>query len=579
MDESQLATILLRDTAITREQIESALESQRLEGGLLVEILLKNKFISEEELLRAQAMQLGVEFVSSPDPDDVDGELLSDLPINYAKNHMVLPFHRVNGFIKVVTASPNAVYAVDDLRTMLGAEVLPVLSTSEKVLDLINRVYAKRTSAVDLDEENEEFHSDSEELVDIIDVTDEAPIIRWVNSLIFQAVKERASDIHIEPGERDIVVRYRIDGVLYETRRAHKNYGASIIARVKIMAGLNIAEKRLPQDGRIRRRIAGKDIDMRVATAPTAKGERITIRLLDRTSVMVDLDSIGMGPDHYNAVTEIIHRPHGILLVTGPTGSGKTTTLYSALSKINTPDKNILTVEDPVEYQIEGISQTQVNPKIELTFASGLRSFLRHDPDVILVGEIRDLETAEIAIQASLTGHLVFSTVHTNDAAGGITRLVEMEVEPFLVASSIIGLLAQRLVRTICPECKKLRPPTEEEVDRLGMTMEQFVAAGGRDYGFPDEQRPPPPPGMVYQAAGCSACMDTGYTGRTGIYELLMIDDEIRALVLRNADASTIKRAAVAKEMRTLRQDGARKVLAGWTTIEEVMRVTADDAG
>ena len=579
MQEQQLANILLRDTAITRDQIDSALEAQRLEGGMLMDILLKNKFVSEDDLLRALAMQLGVEFVAKPSADHVDGDLVQDLPINYAKQHMVLPYHRDNGSIKVVMADPRAVHAADDLRTILGSEVLPVLSPSEEVLDLINKVYARRTSAVDLDEDNEEFAGDSEELVDIIDVTDEAPIIRWVNSLIFQAVKERASDIHIEPGERDIVVRYRIDGVLYETRRAHKNYGASIVARIKIMAGLNIAEKRLPQDGRIRRRIAGKDIDMRVATAPTSKGERITVRLLDRSTVMVDLDKIGMGGAILDKIHEIIVRPHGILLVTGPTGSGKTTTLYSALSKINTPDKNILTVEDPVEYQIEGISQTQVNPKIELTFASGLRSFLRHDPDVILVGEIRDLETAEIAIQASLTGHLVFSTVHTNDAAGGISRLVEMNVEPFLVASSLVGLLAQRLVRTVCPECKKLRPPTDEEVERLGMTMEQFTAMGGQDYGFVDPERPPPPPGMVYAAPGCQACMDTGYAGRTGIYELLMIDDEVRSLVLKNADASAIKQEAVSKGMTTLRHDGALKVLAGWTTVEEVMRVTAEDSG
>jgi general secretion pathway protein E len=275
---------------------------------------------------------------------------------------------------------------------------------------------------------------------------------------------------------------------------------------------------------------------------------------------------------------DLILRPHGILLVTGPTGSGKTTTLYSAISKINTPDKNILTIEDPVEYQIEGISQTQVNPKIELTFANGLRSFLRHDPDVILVGEIRDLETAEIAIQASLTGHLVFSTVHTNDAAGGITRLVEMQVEPFLVASSLIALLAQRLVRTVCPECKRVRPPTEEEVSRLGMSMEQFRDLGGQTFGFDDPQRPPPPPGMVYQSSGCPACMATGYSGRIGIFEMLLMDDVIRAMVLKDTDAATIKRIAVERGMRTLRMDGARKVIAGLTTIEEVMRVTAEDA-
>jgi general secretion pathway protein E len=578
MDDAQLATILLRDTSLTRDQLDSALESQRLEGGMLVDILLKNRALPEEELLRAVAMQLGVEYLASLDPEDVDNELVADLPINYVKTHLVLPFHRMNGAIKVVMADPRAMFAADDLRTLLGAEVLPVLSTSEKVLDLINKVYAKRTSTVDL-EEGDEFEGEGEELVDIIDVTDEAPIIRWVNSLIFQAVKERASDIHVEPGDKEVVVRYRIDGVLYETRRANRNYAASITARVKIMAGLNIAEKRLPQDGRIRRRIAGKDIDMRVATAPTAKGERITIRLLDKTAVLVDMSEVGMGPDHLASMEEIIHRPHGILLVTGPTGSGKTTTLYSAISRINTPDKNILTVEDPVEYQIEGISQTQVNPKIDLTFASGLRSFLRHDPDVILVGEIRDLETAEIAIQASLTGHLVFSTVHTNDAAGGITRLVEMQVEPFLVASSVIGLLAQRLVRKVCPECKEISPPTEEELARLGYTPEDFFAAAGQDFGFHDPERPPPPAGMVYRTRGCSACMGTGYSGRTGIYELLQMDDDIRNMVLKDTDANTIKKMAVERGMRTLRQDGACKVLSGWTTIEEVMRVTQEDAG
>jgi len=576
MDDAQLATILLRDTSLTRDQLDSAIESQRLEGGMLVDILLKNRALSEEELLRAVAMQLGVEYLATLDPEDVDGELLANLPINYVKAHLVLPFHRTNGAIKVVMADPRAVFAADDLRTILGAEVQPVLSTSAKVLDLINKVYAKRTSSVDL-EEGEEFAGEAEELVDIIDVTDEAPIIRWVNSLIFQAVKERASDIHVEPGDKEVAVRYRIDGVLYEARRANRNYAASITARVKIMAGLNIAEKRLPQDGRIRRRIAGKDIDMRVATAPTAKGERITIRLLDKTAVLVDMSEVGMGLDHLATMEEIIHRPHGILLVTGPTGSGKTTTLYSAISRINTPDKNILTIEDPVEYQIEGISQTQVNPKIELTFASGLRSFLRHDPDVILVGEIRDLETAEIAIQASLTGHLVFSTVHTNDAAGGITRLVEMQVEPFLVASSLIGLLAQRLVRKICPECKQISPPTEEELARLGFSLQEFRDAAGRDYGFNDPLRPAPPIGMVYRCAGCSACMGTGYSGRTGIYELLPMDDDVRNLVLKDTDSNTIKKLGVEKGMRTLRMDGARKVISGWTTIEEVMRVTQED--
>jgi general secretion pathway protein E len=577
MDETQLSTILLRDTSLTRDQLDAAHETQRLEGGALVDVLLKDRVLTEEQILRAQSMQLGIEVTAVLDPEEVDSALVAELPINFAKNHLVLPIHRDNGAIKVVMSDPRSLHAADDLRTMLDAQILPVLASSEKVLDLINKVYSKQTNAVDL-EENEEFEGEAEELVDIIDVTDEAPIIRWVNSLIFQAVRERASDIHVEPGEREVVVRYRIDGLLYETRRANRNYAASITARVKIMAGLNIAEKRLPQDGRIRRRIAGKDIDMRVATAPTAKGERITIRLLDKTTVLLDLNDIGMGADHLTQMDEIIHRPHGILLVTGPTGSGKTTTLYSAISQINTPDKNILTIEDPVEYQIEGVSQTQVNPKIELTFANGLRSFLRHDPDVILVGEIRDHETAEIAIQASLTGHLVFSTVHTNDAAGGITRLVEMQVEPFLVVSSLIGLLAQRLVRTVCPECKKLRPPTEEELGRLGLGTEEFMASAGKDFGFNDSDRPAPPQGMVYQATGCSACMGTGYAGRIGIYELLPLTEEIRAVVLKDTDANIIKRLAVEQGMRTLRMDGARKIISGLTTIEEVMRVTQEDS-
>jgi general secretion pathway protein E len=395
---------------------------------------------------------------------------------------------------------------------------------------------------------------------------------------MFQAVKERASDIHIEPREKELLVRYRIDGVLYEHKRANRNFINSIISRVKIMAGLNIAEKRLPQDGRIRRKIAGKEIDMRVATVPTPHGERITIRLLDRSSVLLELADIGFAEDHLVGIEELIHRPHGIVLVTGPTGSGKTTTLYSCLSKINTPDLNILTVEDPVEYQLEGISQVQVNPKIELTFASAIRSFLRHDPDVIMVGEIRDSETAGMAITASLTGHLVFSTIHTNDSAGAITRLVDMGIEPFLVVSSLCGLLAQRLVRRVCPECRVLHRPTPEELEKVGINPEGFFA-GTLPMPFLKTSMKPPPAGMLYNAnpTGCPRCSKTGYTGRTGIYELLPIDDQIRQLALKNADSGKVKKAAVAAGMRTLREDGALKVRAGITTIEEVLLVTAED--
>jgi general secretion pathway protein E len=575
---SELSTILLRDTGLTRAQLDEAQQTMRVEGGTLTEVLLTSKALPEDDLLRAVAQQQGLAFSSKLELDEVDGELVEPLPITYAKTHLVLPLHREDGTIKVAMANPDAIFAADDLRTMLDGEITPVLANSEQVLELINRTYAKlQTGGVDL-EDDDEFAGNNEEQVDILDSTDDAPIIKWVNSLIFQAVKERASDIHIEPGEREVVVRYRIDGVLYEQKEAPRNAAASITARVKIMAGLNIAEKRLPQDGRIRRRIAGKDIDMRVATAPTARGERITIRLLDKTAVVLNLADIGFGPDHLREMDELIRRPNGIVLVTGPTGSGKTTTLYASLSEINTPDKNILTIEDPVEYQLEGISQTQVNSKIDLTFASGLRSFLRHDPDVIMVGEIRDLETAEIAIQASLTGHLVFSTLHTNDAPGAITRLIDMDVEPFLVASSVLALLAQRLVRKICPECKELKPVTADEVAGLGMSMDEYRESAGKDFGFHDDRRPPPPAGMAYHAAGCSSCLNTGYSGRLGIYELLPMDDMVRSAVLKRTDANTIKRAAIAGgAYRTLRQDGASKILSGLTTIEEVMRVTQED--
>ena len=482
----------------------------------------------------------------------------------------------------VAVADPTAVDVIDAVSVLIGEPVEPVVAASHKIVDHINKTYTRvRGGGGELEEgvkkgdvEEEDFQS--EELVDMLDANDEAPIIRWVNSLMFQAAKDRASDIHIEPGERDITVRYRVDGNLREAKHAPKKFQASIVARVKIMAGLNIAEKRLPQDGRIRRKMAGKDVDMRVATVPTAGGERITIRLLDRSSVLLGLADIGFANDQLKTIRDIIKRPHGILLVTGPTGSGKTTTLYACLSEINAPDINILTIEDPVEYQLEGISQTQVNSKIDLTFASGLRSFLRQDPDVIMVGEIRDRETAEVAITASLTGHLVFSTVHTNDAAGGITRLVDMGIEPFLVASSLVGLLAQRLVRRPCYKCTRAVRPSEEILAELGLDPAIFYAGG---YRFPDVKGMRPcPPGTVFEPVGCPECNELGYRGRTGIYELLMINDKVRRLALAKSDAGAIRNAAIEDGMVALRADGARKVVLGMTTPEEVLLVTAESS-
>jgi general secretion pathway protein E len=568
---------------LTPESIEQAAATQKEEGGRIGEILLKMRAITEEDLLQALGFQLGIAYSADLKADDVDVDLATSIPIGFAKSHRLLVVKRDGDSAMVATADPLEIGAFDDLRMQLSLEVQPFLVPSQKILDVINDIYGRRADkGGDLakDQDEDEMEGGSEELVDILEITDEAPIIRWVNSLLFNAVKERASDIHIEPGEKEVLVRYRIDGELYETRRAARQFMPSIISRVKIMAGLNIAEKRLPQDGRIRRKIAGKDIDMRVATAPTVKqGERITIRLLDRESVLHDLADIGFGDDHLRQMDDLIHKPHGILLVTGPTGSGKTTTLYACLAKINAPDLNILTIEDPVEYQLDGISQTAVNEKIDLTFATGLRSFLRHDPDVIMVGEIRDRETSEIAIQASLTGHLVLSTIHTNDAAGAITRLVDLGVQPFLVASSLMALLAQRLVRRVCVECRELYRPDDEDLASIGIDPVAFGQGKARRAHFKGDEAWAPPPGMLFRAkdGGCSVCLGAGYKGRTAIYELLIIDEKIRQLTVKNADAQSIKTQATKAGMRTLREDGAQKVMAGMTTTAEVLMITTQD--
>jgi len=566
--DERLGEILLKRGVIDGEALGSALAAQAEKGGRLGELLIVQKTLTEDQLLQALAEQLELHLNEKLDDKAIPDELITKVPINFAKQYKLVPLSTgEDGTVRVAAADPLQVAAIDDLAVLLNAPVEVELASSTVIMDAINRAYdrgsAHAAAAMDqLAEENlDTFAQDIEEAVDLLDAEDEAPIIRLVNSLISQSVKEHASDIHIEPGERDLVVRFRIDGILYEKIRPPKKLQASIISRVKIQAGLNIAEKRLPQDGRIRIKIAGKDIDIRVATAPTTYGERVTMRLLDRSNVVLDLTDLGFSPDHLQTMHGLIKRSHGIILVTGPTGSGKTTTLYAALTVINQPDLNILTIEDPVEYQLEGISQTQVNAKISLSFATGLRSFLRHDPDVIMVGEIRDLETAEIAIQAALTGHLVLSTVHTNDAPGAITRLVDMGVEPFLVASSMIGILAQRLVRTLCPDCKESYTASEEEIKQLGLSPEMVG-----------------PKPKFWRGRGCPNCFGTGYLGRTGIYELMLPTDEIRQLILQNVDSGTIKRKAQLNGMRTLREDGARKVLAGITSSAEILRVTSEDA-
>ena len=562
----RLGELFVQRGLATEAAVSDALAEQKKKGGRIGEILVAKKVATEEALAQMLAEQMSLPYSATIDDREVPDELIRTLPINFAKQHFVLPFRRVDGSVEVFAGDPLRVSALDDLSLLLGAPLLLTIAPTTRIIDAINKVYDRGTAHAEAameelkNEDLSSVESDIEQIVDIIDAEDEAPIIRLVNSLLSQSVKEHASDIHFEPFEVNLSVRFRIDGVLYEKIKPPKKLQASITSRIKIMAGMNIAEKRLPQDGRIRIKLAGRDIDIRVAAVPTVYGERITMRLLDRSSILLDLRDLGFAQDTYKGIDSMIHKSYGIMLVTGPTGSGKTTTLYACLNRINSPDLNILTIEDPVEYQLEGVSQVQVNHKIDLSFANGLRSFLRHDPDVIMVGEIRDRDTAEIAIQASLTGHLVLSTVHTNDAAGAVTRLVDMGVEPFLIASSLIGVLAQRLVRQICSGCRQEYTPTPEVLREIGVKVENLA-------------KPP----QLYRGTGCPKCVGTGYRGRSGIYEFFPIDDDVRQGILQKIDSATLKKIPVSKGMRTLREDGVKKVLAGITTVEELLTVTQED--
>lgn len=597
--ERYVGEILVRQGALPRERIEDLLALAQEKGVRLVDIVIATQAADEGAVVRALANEVGMELADPIKPDQIPAELVEKVPIQFARQHRVLPIGWRNGSVLVAVADPLEVFAIDDLRALLRAPIETVAARPQAIVDAINTVYERKDAHLDhKKEEGEEDAAQADELQDILDLTDEAPIIRWVNNLLYQAVKERASDIHIEPEEREVLVRFRVDGELRVVKTADRKFMPSIIARVKIMAGMNIAEKRLPQDGRISRKVAGSSIDVRVSTIPTSRGfERIVMRILNKESVKLDLADLGFSPDHYALMSELITRPDGIILVTGPTGSGKTTTLYGCLNKINHPNLNILTAEDPVEYEIGGIHQVHVNAKIGLSFANALRAFLRQDPDVIMVGEIRDKETAEIAIHASLTGHLVMSTIHTNNAPAAVTRLVEMEIEPFLVRSTVIGVLAQRLVRCLCRECRVPAEITDVELAQLEIDPESLATRArkqiSRAYRLPGQEalfdrearwaetvlaqhggRP-----VVYRAQGCERCGGSGYSGRLGIYELMMMDDTVGALVLKNADATTIRRAATSQGMRVLREDGARKVIEGSTTVEEVLAATQADVG
>ena len=524
--------------------------------------LLRKKVIGEVPLLKIMAQHFKLPFRAQLPMESIDISFTQAISIQYLKKHKIVPL--ITGQDAVIAVNDPADFQpVDDLRHLLKSPDLPiVLAPQEAITAAINMAYdMSRASAKDYFEELNESATDDliskiDETADLLDETSDAPIIKLVNLLFSGAIKDRASDIHVEPYSANLKVRYRIDGILYDILNLPRRIQSPLVSRIKIMAKLNIAEKRLPQDGRIEIKIADRLVDIRVSILPTAFGERVVLRLLDKTSNILMLSDLGMHDERIKLLNKLIKSPYGIILVTGPTGSGKTTTLYAALSTINRPEINIITIEDPIEYQIDGVGQIQVNPKIDLTFAAGLRSIVRQDPDVILIGEIRDRETAEIAIQSSLTGHLVFSTLHTNDAASAVTRLIDMGIEPFLATSSIIAIIAQRLVRVLCPHCKEVYVPDEETLGNLG--LDQSVLNNN----------------TFYRKKGCNLCMHTGFRGRTAIFEILIVDEDIKRLVLKTSDANQLNELALKQGMITLQRDGIDKVLHGITTTEEVLRVT-----
>lgn len=555
-----LGEILLQCTELTEEKLSEALKIKEKTGGRLGDILIKKKYILPHELMKAVCMQVGIEYRENLDPTNIDTNIIKDISINYAKSQGILPIEKTDSEVVIVLEDPFNLDAIKDMGLIFkGLNIHPVISSPMRVQDAINRVYERVAGQrIENISEEEDDDYDLEGPIDILDATeDEAPVIRFVNSVIHRAVKEKASDIHFEPFEKEVMIRYRVDGVLRDILHQPKKVHAAISSRIKIMGNLDIAEKRLPQDGRIFRKVAGKEIDIRLSTIPTQFGERLVMRILEKSSELMSLQKLGFDQEALSIIDKLIFSENGILLITGPTGSGKSTTMAAALSKRNNPNVNILTVEDPIEYQLHGVGQVQVNAKIGLSFASALRSFLRQDPDIIMVGEIRDTETADLAITAALTGHLVFSSMHTNASAGSFPRMIDMGIEPFLVASSVQGVLAQRLVRKVCTDCRESYQASNLELKELRVS-----AIKG--------------PITLYREKGCPKCNHTGYSGRINVYEILIMNDAIRSLIMDQSDASKIRKAAVESGMLTMHEDGARKVLSGITTIKELARILSD---
>lgn len=564
----ELGELLVKKEYITRKQLEKALKKAEEENKELDKAIFELGYITEKEIYQILAEDLGFEFVDLSEIE-LKPDLAQFLPDNIAKRYNAVPIKFNGEKLVVAMVDPLDTNAVDDIMLMTGLDVETVMATESDIRRAINRIYgsAEIAEADDISASIAEINIgelsnleigelDEEEIsVDKLkEMVDEAPIVKLVNQIIFHAISDKASDIHIEPWPKEVVVRYRMDGILHEIMRIPKHLLAPMVSRIKIMSALDIAERRKPQDGKIHLKYEGRDFDLRVSTIPTVNGEKVVMRILDKSSVMLGLDRLGFMPDIREKLEWLIAKPYGMILVTGPTGSGKSTTLYACLNKLNQGNVNISTVEDPVEYQIQGINQVQVNPKAGVTFASALRAFLRQDPDIIMVGEIRDHETAQIAVEAALTGHLVLSTLHTNDAPSAATRLIEMGIEPFLVSSAVVGVLAQRLARTICSACKEPYVPPKEALKDIGLayTEEEIV---------------------FYKGRGCEVCKGSGYKGRTGIHELLIISDRAREVILRRGSANEIKRAVLEEGFKTLQDDAIRKVLEGIITVEEALRV------
>jgi type IV pilus assembly protein PilB len=550
----QLGDLLVTQGLISGDQLERALQEQRVAGHSLGRVLIDLGMLTESQVVQALATQIGMRFVDLADVT-LDGAALTKVPGAVCRRHSAIPIGFENGRLVVAMSDPANVFAIDDIRSAGGMTVLPVVATRTDVLAALDRHYRadgeldELTTAIDAEDVDDDLASMTE-------VVEDAPMVKFVNLLIIQGIQDRASDIHLEPTEHDVRVRFRIDGVLHEVMRSPKAIQSGVISRLKIMSDINIAERRIPQDGRLSVVTNGQKVDLRVATLPTVWGEKIVLRILDNSTAMLDLADLGFRDVNYDRYSVSFGKPYGMILVVGPTGSGKSTTLYATVNILNRPEVNIITVEDPVEYRLPGVNQVQTHAKAGLTFAAALRSILRSDPDIVLIGEIRDHETAQIAVESALTGHLVLSTLHTNDAPSAVTRLIEMGIEPFLVGSAMDCVLAQRLARRLCPKCKQPYQPTAAALQAAGVNLE------------PGLEIP-----RIYRAVGCSVCSRTGYKGRVALHEVLPITERIERLAVERASSAQIATAAREEGMQTLRQDGLAKVLAGVTSLDEVLRV------